>query len=118
MQKSIDFVGSRKRLMGVLRPERLRLTLILALTIISVGMSVLGPKVLGNATNLIFEGMIGRNLPAGITQDQAIEGLRARGQDQVADMLTGMNVTPGQGVDFTLLGKVLIGVLVLFVGAW
>lgn len=118
MQKSMDFVGSSKRLLSVLRPERLRLTIILVLTIISVGMSVLGPKVLGNATNLIFEGVVGRNLPEGITQEQAIVGLREQGQDQVADMLTGMNVVPGQGVDFTLLGKVLIGVLVLFVGAW
>ena len=117
-QKSMDFVGSGKRLLGVLRPERLKLALILVLTVISVGMTVLGPKVLGNATNLIFEGVIGRNLPAGVTQEQAIEGLRAQGQDQVADMLTGMNVTPGEGIDFSLLGTVLGGVLVLFVGAW
>ena len=117
-QKSMDFAGSGKRLISVLRPERIKLAVIAALTVISVGLSVLGPKVLGNATNLIFEGVIGRNLPADITQEQAIEGLRAQGQDQVADMLTGMNVTPGQGVDFPLLGKVLIAVLALFVGAW
>src|SRR5690625_2700357 len=112
-QKSMDFVGSGKRLLGVLRPERLKLALILLLTVISVGMTVLGPKVLGNATNLIFEGVIGRQLPAGVTQEQAIAGLREQGQDQIADMLTGMQVIPGQGVDFTLLRNVLLGVLLL-----
>src|SRR5690625_5876007 len=72
-QKSMDFVGSGKRLLGVLRPERLKLALILLLTVISVGMTVLGPKVLGNATNLIFEGVIGRQLPAGGTQERSEE---------------------------------------------
>lgn len=117
-QKSMDFVGSSKRLLKVLRPERLKLVLILILTVISVGLTVLGPKILGNATNLIFEGVIGRQLPAGITQEQAIAGLREQGQDQIADMLTGMQVIPGQGVDFTLLRNVLLGVLLLFIGAW
>lgn len=117
-QKSMDFVGSSKRLLKVLRPERLKLVLILILTVISVGLAVLGPKILGNATNLIFEGVIGRQLPAGITQEQAIAGLREQGQDQIADMLTGMQVIPGQGVDFTLLRNVLLGVLLLFIGAW
>src|SRR5690625_3320878 len=114
----MDFVGSSKRLLKVLRPERLKLVLILILTVISVGVTVLRPKILGNATNLIFEGVIGRQLPAGITQEQAIAGLREQGQDQIADMLTGMQVIPGQGVDFTLLRNVLLGVLLLYIGAW
>src|SRR5690625_5712623 len=92
----MDFVGSSKRLLKVLRPERLKLVLILILTVISIGLTVLGPKILGNATNLIFEGVIGRQLPAGITQEEAIAGLREKGQEQIADKLTGMQRIPGQ----------------------
>ena len=44
-------------------------------------------------------------LPAGMTQAQAEAALRAAGQDQLADMLSGMTVTPGVGVDFSELGR-------------
>ena len=54
---------------------------------VGVALSVVGPKLLGNATNLIFEGVIGAQLPAGLTQDQVDGGgLRARGQDGYADL--------------------------------
>ena len=62
--------------------------------------AVLGPKILGNATNDIFEGVIGKQLPAGVTKDQVVAGLRASGQDQLADMVAAMNLTPGAGIDF------------------
>ena len=58
---------------------------------------VIGPKILGNATNVIFNGVIGKNLPAGMTKAQAIASLRAHGQGQLADMVSGMNAVPGRG---------------------
>ena len=64
---------------------------------------------------IIFEGVIGKQLPAGITQQQAIDAARARGDDGFANLLSGMTVVPGQGVDFTELGHVLLVVLVLYV---
>ena len=72
--------------------------------VISVAFAVLGPKILGNATNLIFEGVISKQLPVGVTKEQVVAALRAKGQDQLADMLASMNLTPGQGVDFGALG--------------
>ena len=52
-------------------------TAILGLTVLSVSFSVVGPKILGNATNLIFEGIIGKQLPAGLTQAQVEALLQA-----------------------------------------
>ena len=61
---------------------------------------MIGPRILGHATDLLFNGVIGRELPAGLTKEQAIAAARARGDDTFADLLSGMNVVPGRGVDF------------------
>jgi ATP-binding cassette subfamily B protein len=92
-------------------------TLVLGLTVAGVTLSVIGPKILGNATNLIFEGVIGRRLPAGITQQQAIDAARAHGSSGFASLLSGMTVVPGQGVDFDALAGVLTLVLCLYVAS-
>jgi ATP-binding cassette subfamily B multidrug efflux pump len=121
-EKSRDFRGSFRRLLGELRPERRQIVLVMLLAIVSVTFAVVGPKILGNATNILFEGVVGKQLPAGISADQAVAALRAQGQDRMADMLASMHVTPGVGVDFGALGSillVLIGVyLVSSVFSW
>ena len=115
-EKSLNFVPSAKRLFGRLRPERMGVYLVVALAVVSVTLTVLGPKILGKATDTIFAGIIGRQLPLGITKDQAIEAARASGRSSFADLLSGMtNLVPGRGVDFTALGRVLILVLCLYV---
>jgi ATP-binding cassette, subfamily B, multidrug efflux pump len=114
-EKSMTFWPSAKRLLRQLAPERLRVVAIIALTVIGVTLTVLGPKILGSATNIIFAGVVGRRLPAGITQQQAIDAARANGDDGFANLLSGMTVTPGQGVDFAALGRVLLIVLCLYV---
>ncbi|QAY74950.1 ABC transporter ATP-binding protein [Agromyces protaetiae] len=116
-EKSKAFGPSAKRLMGKLRPERMVIAFVVFLGVVSVVLSVLGPKVLGQATNLIFEGVIGAQMPAGATKEQVLEGLRADGQGQLADMLQSMNLVPGQGIDFTALGTVLMWVLALYIVA-
>ena len=78
-------------------------------------LSAIGPKILGDATDLIFAGVFGAQIPAGVTQAQAADALRAEGQDNLADMLAAMDhVVPGQGIDFTALGKILLFVLGLY----
>ncbi|MGW7001824.1 ABC transporter ATP-binding protein [Streptomyces sp. NPDC054933] len=117
-EKSMDFKGSGKRLLGTMRPERAIIVVALALAVISVGLSVLGPKILGQATDLIFAGVIGRQLPPGSTQAQAVEGLRARGQGKIADIVASMhNLHPGHGIDFGAVGVVLLWVLLIYVVA-
>jgi ATP-binding cassette subfamily B multidrug efflux pump len=116
-EKSLDFGPSARRLLGRLRPERLQLALVLGLTVTSVGLSVLGPKLLGHATNLIFAGVLGRRLPAGISREQAIAAARAAGEDKLAGLYSGTDLVPGRGVDFTALRWVLLGVLALYLAA-
>jgi ATP-binding cassette subfamily B protein len=106
--KSKDFRGSFRRLLGELRPERALVVGVMAFAVVSVLFAVIGPKLLGNATNLIFEGVVGKQLPPGISKDAAVAGLRASGQDTLADMLASMDVVPGQGIDFGALGGILL----------
>jgi ATP-binding cassette, subfamily B, multidrug efflux pump len=91
--------------------------LIVVLGVVGVSLSVAGPKILGHATDLIFAGVLGRRLPAGLTKDQAIEQARDRGDGSLADLLRGMDVIPGHGVDFTALGRILLLVLLLYVAS-
>jgi ATP-binding cassette subfamily B protein len=106
-EKSKNFRASFGRLLGRLRPEAPLIVLVICLAVISVFFAILGPKILGDATNIIFNGVIGQQIPAGVTQEQAVAGLRASGQTQLADMLASMTVTPGQGVDFGALARIL-----------
>ncbi len=114
-EKSMNFWPSAKRLLGRLRPERARIAVVIVLSILSVSFSVIGPKLLGNATNLIFEGIIGKQLPAGLTQQQVIDAARATGNEGYANLLSGMTIVPGQGIDFDQLARVLMFVLGLYV---
>jgi len=91
--------------------------LLVALGVISVALSVIGPKLLGHATDLIFAGVVGKQLPAGISKDQAIAEARARGNGRFADLLSGTDAVPGSGIDFAALGRVLLLVLLLYVTA-
>ena len=56
---------------GAWRPERLGVVVVLVLGIVSVALNVVGPVVLGRATDVIFAGVLGRQLPAGLTTAQA-----------------------------------------------
>ncbi len=116
-EKSLDFRGSGRRLLHAMRPERALAFLALALTAVSVTLSVLGPRILGSATDLIFSGVIGSRIPAGVTKAQAVAALRAQGKGTQADMLSSMQLTPGHGVDFTQLGHVLVIVLAIYAAA-
>ncbi|MGE6734633.1 ABC transporter ATP-binding protein, partial [Streptomyces sp. NPDC059900] len=112
--RSMDFKGSGKRLLAQFRPERTTMYGMLAAGVLSVALSVLGPKILGKATDLLFAGIVGRDMPAGITKDQAIEGLRDKGDGGMADMLSGVDFTPGKGIDFGAVGEVLLLALGVF----
>ncbi|WP_427922645.1 ABC transporter ATP-binding protein [Streptomyces sp. cg40] len=115
--RSMDFKVSGKRLIGQFRPERLTIGILLVCVVISVGLNVVGPKILGNATDLVFAGIIGRQMPAGTTKAQALQAMRDRGQGSVANMLKSTDFTPGKGIDFTSVGHVLLLALGTFMVA-
>ena len=114
-EKSKDFGKSFRRLLGRLRPEAPLVVVVFVLAIGSVAFAVVGPKILGDATNIIFEGAIGAQLPAGTTQAQVEASLRASGQAQQADMLHSMTVTPGVGIDFAALANILLLLVAIYV---
>jgi ATP-binding cassette, subfamily B, multidrug efflux pump len=117
-ERAKDVRGTLRRLVARLRPERTWLAAAVLLGVASVGFMVAGPKILGNATNILFDGVVGKQLPAGMTQAQVIALLKARGEGQLASMLAGMSVTPGVGVDITQLARVLgLAALVYVLGA-
>jgi len=116
-EKSLNFGASSRRLLKRMAPERRMVVLLVALGVISVALSVIGPKLLGHATDLIFAGVVGKQLPAGISKDQAVAEARARGNGRFADLLSGTDAVPGSGIDFAALGRVLLLVLLLYVTA-
>jgi ATP-binding cassette subfamily B protein len=115
--KAEHFGKSFGRLLGLLKPHAVGFVFVSLLGAIGVVLSVIAPKVLGQATNIIFEGVISQNMQAGVTQAQAVAQLRASGQTDLAKMISEMHLTPGQGVDFMALSHVLMWVLALYVAA-
>jgi len=106
--RSLDFKVSGRRLLAQFKPERLTLYAMLACVVVSVGLNVAGPKILGQATDLVFAGIIGRQMPAGASKEEVLARMRERGDGQVADMLRSTDFTPGEGIDFTAVGHVLL----------
>ncbi|MFI5733053.1 ABC transporter ATP-binding protein [Kribbella sp. NPDC051587] len=116
--KSMNFGPSAKRLLKRLRPQRVQVSVVVLLAICSVGLAVLGPKILGRVTDIIFAGFIGKKFPASMTKQQIIEQTRASGNGRLADLLQGIDLVPGAGIDFDALRNVLLLVLALYVGSF
>ncbi len=117
VEKSLNFGPSLRRLLGHLAPERAVLIFCIVLATAGIVLSVVGPKILGWATDVIFTGVIGKMLPAGATKDQVVEQLRAAGNTTFADLVARLDVVPGQGIDFGRLGDILLLALVLYVAS-
>ncbi|HSX67999.1 ABC transporter ATP-binding protein [Nocardioides sp.] len=117
-QKASNFKPSLKRLLRRMAPDRARIGLVVVLGVLSVAFSVVAPKLLGHVTDLIFNGLFGRQLgDEHLTKAQAVEAARAQGDSTFADMLATLDVVPGQGVDFGAVGTVLLIVLGVYVAA-
>ena len=117
-QKSMNFGPSAARLVGRMGPDRGKALVTVLLAVVSVALASIGPKILGRATDLIFAGLFGARIPAGVTKDQAVENLRAGGDPRLADMLAAMDhVVPGRGVDFDAVARVLLIVLAVYVAS-
>jgi len=129
--KSKDFKGSAKRLGGLLKPHSFMISIVIALAIVSVTLSTIGPRILGEATNVLFSGVVSqqitdqleKTLPPGvpiesITKEQVIKGMEAKGQDQMAEMVSQLDIQVGSGVDFEKLAEILLGLTVLYLLSW
>ena len=113
--KAAHFGPSFRRLIGLLRPNAVGFIFVSILGSIGVVLAVLSPKVLGEATNILFEGVVSSMAPAGATQEQVVQGLADSGQQDLANMVAAMeHFDPGAGVDFMALSRVLLIVLALY----
>ena len=65
------------------RPERVRVLMVLVLAVVSVGLSVVGPKILGHATDIIFAGVIGTAAARRHHPGAGRRGRPGRGQRQL-----------------------------------
>jgi ATP-binding cassette subfamily B protein len=113
-KKAEHFWPSAKRLMGLLKPESAGIALVLAMVTVAVVLNVVAPKILGQAMDVIFGGVVGKQLPAGVSKDQFVDGLRAQGENNFADMIAKMELIPGVGIDFQKLSFLISVVLVMY----
>ena len=116
-RKAKQFWPSAKRLLGLLAPYKLALTAVFVMNAVSVVLAVYAPRVMGRAMDVIFSGVMSKHMPPGTTKEQAVEGLRAAGQDRFADMASAMELTPGSGIDFDRLGQLIVLVVALYFAA-
>ena len=85
-QKAKNFKGTLVRLLGYLRPHRRALAVVVAAGAVGTVCNVLGPKILGLATTTVFKGFVAK--AAGV---------------------------PGAAIDFAAVGRILAGLIVLYV---
>ena len=116
-RKAKAFWPSAKRLMSLFRTEKLGLVVVALMVLVAVVLNVWAPHVLGRAMDVIFGGVVSAQMPGGLSREQVIDGLRAQGEDQAAEMLSGMAFTPGEGIDFTELGRLILIVLGMYLVA-
>ena len=115
--KANAFWPSFTRMLALLAPFRIQLAVAGLASVVSVVLAVIAPKVLGRATNIVFEGAISSRLPAGATKEQAVESLIASGHGDMADMVRAMELVPGAGIDYGALGRVLLLALAVYIGS-
>ncbi|PAT14334.1 multidrug ABC transporter ATP-binding protein [Corynebacterium sp. NML 120412] len=113
-RKAKQFWPSAKRLIGLLAPFKIALIAVFVMNAASVVLSVYAPRVMGRAMDVIFSGAISARMPGGVTKEQAVEGMRAAGEDRFADMAEAMDLRPGEGIDFDHLRELIIVILALY----
>ncbi|MCW1249472.1 ABC transporter ATP-binding protein/permease [Acaricomes phytoseiuli] len=113
-KKAKAFWPSAKRLVGLLSKDRRALVFIFLAVAASVVLTVVAPKILGKAMDVIFNGILGAQLPAGVPKEQIVAGARAEGNNNFADLLDASNVVPGQGVNFNDLSFLILVVLSMY----
>jgi ATP-binding cassette, subfamily B, multidrug efflux pump len=116
-EKAMTFVPSAKRLLRLLRPARRHLALVLSLAVLSVTMTVIGPTLLGLATDVIFRGYLGSRLPDGANLSEVADRARADGNADYANLLLRSHAVPGVGIDFGELASVLLLAVALYLAA-
>jgi len=59
-EKAVDFKGTMRKLAGYLSAYKIRISIVLIFAIASTIFTIVGPKILGQATTKLFEGVMGQ----------------------------------------------------------
>ncbi|WP_336631427.1 MULTISPECIES: ABC transporter ATP-binding protein [unclassified Microbacterium] len=120
--KASNFRASFFRMIGLLGPYKWAFALVSLLGAVGVVLAVIAPKVLGEATNIIFEGVVSASLagqfPAGTSQADVVAALQSAGQADIANIVSAMHgFQVGAGVDFDRLRGVVVAVMAIYIAS-
>jgi ATP-binding cassette, subfamily B, multidrug efflux pump len=116
-EKASAFWPSTRRLLARLAPHRVVLILVVALSLASVTLSVIGPMLIGRATDIIFSGVVSEHLAAGQSKQQAVAAELQAGHHHLAAMFSRMHLVPGAGIDFNALGNTLLETIAVYLAS-
>ncbi|MDT5041153.1 MAG: ATP-binding cassette, subfamily multidrug efflux pump [Actinoplanes sp.] len=106
--------SAASRMLDLVRPHWMLVAFALFFGVISVILNLLGPKLLGHATDLIIAGVIGRQLPDSLTQAVVLQHLRETDQGNLARVVENLNVIPGKGIDFHAIDQTILLTLLIY----
>ncbi|PGA12554.1 ABC transporter ATP-binding protein [Bacillus mycoides] len=86
IEKAKNFKGTMNKLLQYLKPYKLSILIVILFAIGSAAFTIVGPKILGNATTKLFEGLISK-----------------------------VSGAPGAAIDFTYIGNIVILLLGLYI---
>ncbi|MGG0261671.1 ABC transporter ATP-binding protein [Bacillus mycoides] len=86
IEKAKNFKGTMNKLLQYLKPYKLSILIVILFAIGSAAFTIVGPKILGNATTKLFEGLVSK-----------------------------VSGAPGAAIDFTYIGNIVILLLGLYV---
>ena len=108
------------RLVRYLLASPWRAVLMILAGMAAVALIAIGPKIMGQATNVLFEGVLGTVLvkmgvKPGTPKEVVVSYLESRGEDKFAQMIASMDVQVGVGIDWNRLAAILIFVTCVYV---
>lgn len=131
-EKPKDFKSTIRRLIQYLNPHRIALTFIFLLAIASTIFAITGPKILGQATDKLTEGLVGikvyeqvmemlpqgASLPAGTTGalllDKMDASMISKIPNNYLDYIKTLDLSVKPKIDFPGIGEILLFVLGLY----
>lgn len=91
VEKAKNFKGTLLRLLQYLRPRQIQLSIVFIFAILSTVFSILGPKIMGNATTKLFEGIMGKmTLAKLVPQQDMLSKLAANPKTATPEVVGGL----------------------------
>ena len=112
-EKSTHFWKTVRRVIGEFGAHRGQMVITVITLFIGTVLTIAAPYVFGLATDAVFAGYLSSKTSPGQSTAEAAAELQAGGQSDLAAVLDTMDVVPGAGMDFGLIGRlVMLGVAV------